>query len=226
MGQAARYPALTESRSVCGSANSAAIADARGNSPLRAWCWLRGRGRPSAAGRNGRRAGPHSARARRSLADRSSFNSWPCLRLNSASALGLTQIQSMPGGGRSVPLVSMAISKPSAWSAAINGFVQLQQRLAAGADDIRPARADLGAIARRPPRQRSLHPRNFPPPGPSIPTKSVSQNLQTASCAIPLEPAPQIAAGEAQEHGRAPGLCAFALQRVIDFLDRIAHRET
>ena len=32
-------------------------------------------------------------------------------------ALGLTQIQSIPSGGSSVPLVSMAISKPASWKA-------------------------------------------------------------------------------------------------------------
>jgi hypothetical protein len=34
---------------------------------------------------------------------------------------------------------------------------------------------------------------------------------------------PQIAAREAAEHGRPPGIRAFALQCVEDFLDRISH---
>ena len=36
---------------------------------------------------------------------------------------------------------------------------------------------------------------------------------------------PQIAAGEAAEHGGAAGLHPFALQRVVDFLDRIHDRK-
>ena len=41
--------------------------------------------------------------------------------------------------------------------------------------------------------------------------------------AILFQPAPQIAAGKAQEHRGAAGLRALALQRVEDFLDRVGH---
>ncbi len=41
--------------------------------------------------------------------------------------------------------------------------------------------------------------------------------------AIFLAARPQVAAGEAAEHGRAPGVRAFALQCVEDFLDRVRH---
>ena len=36
-------------------------------------------------------------------------------------------------------------------------------------------------------------------------------------------PAPEVAAGEAAEHGRAPGLAALALQGEEDLLDRVGH---
>src|SRR4029453_1284687 len=42
--------------------------------------------------------------------------------------------------------------------------------------------------------------------------------------AVRLTARPEIAAGEATEHGGAAGLHAFALERVIDFLDRIHER--
>ncbi|MNR56011.1 hypothetical protein D3C85_1764980 [compost metagenome] len=40
---------------------------------------------------------------------------------------------------------------------------------------------------------------------------------------VPLQPAPQIAAGEAQEDGGPPSLSALALHRQEDFLGRIGH---
>src|SRR5471030_3006635 len=61
---------------------------------------------------------------------------------------GLTQIQSTPAGTGKVPLVSMAISKPTACIAAISS--------------------------------RSSCSSGLPPASPSVPTKSVSQNWQTA----------------------------------------------
>ena len=48
---------------------------------------------------------------------------------------------------------------------------------------------------------------NFPPPGPSVPTKSVSQNLHIALCAIALAASPQIAAGKPQNTAARPA-CA------------------
>ena len=44
------------------------------------------------------------------------FSSLPVLNLSSASAFGLTHVQSTPGGASNVPLVSMPISKPRAQS--------------------------------------------------------------------------------------------------------------
>ena len=41
--------------------------------------------------------------------------------------------------------------------------------------------------------------------------------------AVALQPAPQVAAGEAQEDGGPPGLTALALHRQKDFLGRIGH---
>jgi hypothetical protein len=42
--------------------------------------------------------------------------------------------------------------------------------------------------------------------------------------AVSLAAGPEIAAGEAAEHGRPAGVHAFALQRVIDLLDRVHGR--
>src|SRR5262249_11787095 len=49
---------------------------------------------------------------------------------------------------------------------------------------------------------------------------------EIASCrrAIALSAAPQVAAGKTAEDRRSPGMTAFALQRVEDFLDRVGHR--
>ena len=47
--------------------------------------------------------------------------------------------------------------------------------------------------------------------------------LADGASAITLEPAPQVAAGKAQEHGCAAGVCALALQCVEAFLDRVRH---
>ena len=58
-----------------------------------------------------------------------------------------------------------------------------------------------------------------------MPTKSVSQKVQTAVGAVLLAPAPQIAAGEAAEHRRPARLAALALQGQEDLLDRIGHRD-
>src|SRR5262249_8283803 len=42
---------------------------------------------------------------------------------------------------------------------------------------------------------------------------------------IALASRPKIAAGEAAEHSRSPGLCALALERVEDLFDRVAHAD-
>ena len=65
---------------------------------------------------------------------------------------------------------------------------------------------------------------NFPPPGPSVPTNSVSQNRQTALARSTSRPAPQVAAGKAAEHRRPASPGAFALQGVEDLLDGVGHR--
>ena len=65
---------------------------------------------------------------------------------------------------------------------------------------------------------------NLPPPSPSVPTKSVSQNWQSAVGAILLAAGPQIAAGKAAEDGGAPGVRALALQRVENLFDGVHAR--
>ena len=86
-----------------------------------------------AEGRSARRRGARSARVGARLGN-TSLSSCPARSTSSAPAFGLTQIQSMPGGGSSVPLVSTATSKPARGVPRSSG-VELQERLAAGADD-------------------------------------------------------------------------------------------
>src|SRR5262249_41068605 len=91
-----------------------------------------------------------------------------------------TQIQSSRGGAGWVPFVSTATSKPSACNASTRGSsswsngsppVQTTKRL----PDVSPL-GQCSAIARA----RASGESNFPPPSPPVPTKSVSQNEQTA----------------------------------------------
>src|SRR5262249_29824702 len=99
--------------------------------------------------------------------------------------------------------------------------VELQQRLAAGADDVR-----LCAIARPSLRRRQRE--RFGARELAAARTIRSDKVGVAEPAyrlraIALESAPQIATRETKEHRRAARARAFALQRVIDLLDRIRH---
>src|ERR1035437_2674812 len=102
--------------------------------------------------------------------------------------------------------------------------VELQQRLAAGADDKaaapslaarRPSRRDgIGELVRR---------------GELAAVSADAEEIRVAElangiCAIFLSPGPQVASRESQEHRRASRVKALALQRVEDLLRRVAHR--
>src|SRR5262249_41182766 len=103
----------------------------------------------------------------------------PVVNTRSASALGLTQIQSNPLGAGRVPLVSTAILKLRACNAAMSASsicnsgsppVHTTKRALLPLPFHVPviASASASAVA------------NLPPPIPSVPTNSVSQNLHTA----------------------------------------------
>ena len=176
------FPAPTEFPAACGSAGSSASADVRGNIRARAVVFC-SRSGPSMGCRKKCRKlrAPRIAPARRRVADRPASTRRRCAAGVPAPALGLTQIQSRPAGAAIVPLVSTAISKPRACSASMSGSVDLQQRLAAGADD-----EALAGLAHRPASFAQLAAAkasaeaNLPPPRPSMSAKSVSQNLQMA----------------------------------------------
>ena len=152
------------------------------------------------------------------------MSSSPRVSRSGAPAFGLTQIQSRPGGGRQRAVGldgdrrsrAPASSLPAAASSCSSGSPPVQttngrRRRAAGQQ-----RGDR----RRPGPRRC---RSWPPPSPSVPTKSVSQKRQTARRPVVLAAAPQVAAGEPAEHRRPPGLRALALQRVENLLDRVRH---
>jgi hypothetical protein len=122
-----------------------------------------------------------SSRDKQALTSSRFLSSCPERRMSSALAFGLTQTQSMPDGARCVPFVSMAISKPklckastsasSSWRSGSPPVQTTNGRTCAdgvGGHRAETARANAWADGNR------------PPPGPSIPTKSVSQNRQRA----------------------------------------------
>src|SRR5581483_4455095 len=100
-------------------------------------------------------------------------------------------------------------------------LVQLQQRLAAGEYDVAKIAAAL-------PRRRNSA-------GKLIGIREAAAafavgadeigvaKLADGRGAVLLAAGPEIAAGKAAKHGRAPGLAAFALQRLEYLLDRIGH---
>src|SRR5260221_418413 len=100
--------------------------------------------------------------------------------------------------------------------------VELQQRLAAGADDEgpRPRLGGPGAAHRGSEVERSGE---APAAGPVSADEIGVAEAARRGGAIGLAAAPEIAAGEAAEHGGAAGICALALERVEDLLDRVAH---
>src|SRR5262245_30343118 len=99
-------------------------------------------------------------------------------------------------------------------------LIDLQHRLAAGQHDIRP-------------RSRIAVPRGAGGAGEAggvgelAAARSIGADeigvaeIADGAGTVRLAARPEIAAGEAAEHGRAAGLHAFALEGVIDFLDRI-----
>ena len=121
-----------------------------------------------------------------------------------------------------VPLVSMAISKLRWCSASISAAIELQQRLAAGADDealLRRRHAATGCDG----------------VGQGVGGGELAAAVAVGADevgvaevadrgrAVLLAAAPQVAAGEAAEHRGAAGVGALALQCVEDFLDRVGH---
>jgi hypothetical protein len=108
------------------------------------------------------------------------FISSPLRCTSLAPALGLTQIQSSSGGASIVPFVSTAISNPRAWRASMSG----PSNCSSGSPPVHTTnflpwpscsgQADAIASASGAALEK------LPPPGPFTPTKSVSQNWQTA----------------------------------------------
>jgi len=87
------------------------------------------------------------------------------------------------------------------------GFVQLQQRLAAGEDDV----AVGGVLA---PAARPAASANLPPPWPSVPTKSVSQKVQAAPARSLSRPVQRLQPAKRQKTAARPA-CAPSPCRVL-----------
>ena len=103
------------------------------------------------------------------------------------------------------------------------GGVELQQRFAAGADDVAVALAAAPsarrwrrrvprAVANRPPPRRRRCRRN-----------RCRRTGRSRVGAVLLAAGPEVAAGKAAEHGRAARMRALALKCKEDFLYRITH---
>ena len=100
------------------------------------------------------------------------------------------------------------------------GLIELQQGLAARADDI-------AALASRPCRRHGIGEvigaRKLATARPVGADKiGVAETTYRVGTVL-LTPGPEIAAGESKEHGRPAGLRTLALQRVVDFPDRVRH---
>lgn len=100
--------------------------------------------------------------------------------------------------------------------------VQLHQRLAPGADH------QLGITLATPPHPGDMvgHQVGGLELAPALAVHADEVRIAEAANgggAVPLQPAPQVAAGEAQEDSGPPGLTALALHRQEDFLGRIGH---
>ena len=94
--------------------------------------------------------------------------------------------------------------------------IQLQQRLSAGADDVRiaaPRPVAGDGISQRPGRCELAASRAV-----RADKLGIAKPANGAG-AIPLAAGPEIAAREAQEHRRAPGPGALTLQREVNFPD-------
>ena len=110
-------------------------------------------------------------------------------------------------GAATVPLVSTAISKSCACSASISAAIHLQQRLAAGADHEALACSAVGGPRCLTAAARARQPRNFPPPGPLVPAKSVSQNWQIAEARSASRPDHRLQPAKRQKTAARP-VCA------------------
>src|SRR5688500_396002 len=100
--------------------------------------------------------------------------------------------------------------------------VELEQRLAAGADHVRPC---AGALGPRGP-YRGGERLGIREPGTAVAVDADEVGVAEAADgarAVLLAPRPEVAAREPAEDGRAARLGAFPLQRVEDLLDRIGH---
>ena len=209
----------------CGSAGSGASADARGNSRRRARCCARAAGPSIGCRKKCSKVEPLEAlRIGASPADRPASARCRASAPARASALGLTQIQSMPAGGGSVPLVSTRDREARACSASISGCVELQQRLAAGADDKAAARSPPRASARRPPRPAPSASANLPPPGAvGADEIGVAEAADRARRGPPRGPSTGCSRRSGRTPPARPAVRALALQRVEDLLDRVGH---
>ena len=104
------------------------------------------------------------------------------------------------------------------------GLVELHQGLAPGTDDVR-APAGRGVCR---PDGLHMHGKVCGRAELAAPFPIGADKIGVAEAAdgffpVTLQPAPEVAAGKAQEHGRPAGMGAFALQGVEGFLDRIGH---
>src|SRR5258708_39708216 len=107
------------------------------------------------------------------------FISSPDRTTNSAWAFGLTQTQSTPDGTSTVPLVSIAISNLRL----CNSSMSASSSWRSGSPPVHTTKRNssdcCGHVASIASANRSAL-ENLPPPCPSTPTKSVSQNWQIA----------------------------------------------
>ena len=168
------------------------------------------------------KARPSNVAGSTSCCGNTSFNSLPVVWINGVVPFGLTVIQSRPGGTRSVPLVSTAISNRRSWSA--------DSSAASTCNSGSPPVSTTKSLRRA----AAPHPLDGNPKGTRVVEAAAAfpihaDEVRVAEIArrrraIHLSSAPQIAAGEAAEHRRPAGVTAFALQRVKHFLDRIRHR--
>jgi len=144
------------------------------------------------------------------------------LTTSSEPIFGLTQIQSTPSGTGRVPLVSIAMVKPTACMASISGLSSCssgspagEHHILAGGISFRPQRVDgRGQFLGRLELAAAF----------AVGADKVGvAELANGAGAVAFAAGPQVAAGKAAEHGGAAGLGAFALQGVEDFFDAIGH---
>ena len=115
---------------------------------------------------------PETAQAPRPLADKPASTRSRAVCTSSAPAFGLTQIQSMPGRRLDRPVGLDRDLETARVHRIDQRVVELQQRLAAGEDDIALAAAVRRPLRQQPRRASAAAFSNLPPPSPSVPTKS------------------------------------------------------